>query len=295
MRGLTITVAVLLVAAGAAVRLRQPASPVTVDQAVQSFRTASEATVPQHGTPTASIEPPAPTGPRSTVATSSAGQPHSSDPKTTTPARPRPDGTLRAPAEGVYVYDTRGGGSTDALGGARHDYPPNTPVTVRRTSCGYVIRWQPLEERWDEWEFCLAADELTLLRITTFVRFYGQSRRQDYACDRSPSQPGSAPPGSSRTYSCRSSDTTLVTTTTVVGTKVLRIGEDDVRAIHVRHETEVSGNVEGHQRADWWLHPDSTLPVRMERVANVTSGSGLSRANYKEEYSSTATSLEPNR
>ena len=54
----------------------------------------------------------------------------------------------------MYVYDTAGFETTDALTGGRHDYPAQTTITVQDAGCGSVQRWQPLDQRWDETETC---------------------------------------------------------------------------------------------------------------------------------------------
>ncbi len=55
---------------------------------------------------------------------------------------------------GLYLYATDGFESTDALVGSRHDYPAQTYITIQPGGCGTLVRWQALEERWDEWDFC---------------------------------------------------------------------------------------------------------------------------------------------
>ena len=55
---------------------------------------------------------------------------------------------------GLYVYATTGYETTDALAGARHDYPAETYLTIQPGGCGTLVRWQPLEQRYEEWDYC---------------------------------------------------------------------------------------------------------------------------------------------
>lgn len=147
-------------------------------------------------------------------------------------ATPRP---ANAAEQGALVYETVGFEEVDILGGARHDYPGRTTIAVTRAGCRLVLRWQPLEERLQEWELC---DGLKLRRITERHKFFGGDDRRTYLCD----------PGSrlDTGYRCTTGDTTetaravsssggrvlLRTTltggTTGSGTRELRLREDGV-------------------------------------------------------------------
>jgi hypothetical protein len=290
-RGLYVASISIAVLAAAVAFIRTPPTSVTVDDAVADFRaqqtTSSPATTGVPSTTAAAVA-------RAEVATTA---PRAVVPRREAPTidQSSPAPTLRRPTDGVYPYETRGGGSTDAFGGARHDYPPETPVTVRHTACGYVLRWQPLQQRWDEWEFCLTETQLVLVRITTYIEFHRQSRRDDYACDPSPANPATDRPGSRRTTVCRSADARLETTSTVVAIGHADVGGQDVPVLHVRNDTVASGSVDGKQTLDWWVHRETTLPVKLQRGADVSSNTPIGRVRYHEEYTSTARSLAPQR
>lgn len=50
---------------------------------------------------------------------------------------------VRLPATGVYVYDTPGQESVDALGGDTHAYPSESAMTVLTEGCGSRVSWGP--------------------------------------------------------------------------------------------------------------------------------------------------------
>ncbi|MFQ5558043.1 MAG: hypothetical protein ACE5GB_11120, partial [Acidimicrobiales bacterium] len=87
------------------------------------------------------------------------------------------------PPSGVYVYRTTGGEEVDALGGTRHDYPAETTITVRSGGCGAVHRWHALEERFEEWEVCRRDGTLVMPWFTAFHQFFGTDDRQEFTCD----------------------------------------------------------------------------------------------------------------
>lgn len=49
---------------------------------------------------------------------------------------------LILPEPGVYLYESSGFDSVDALTGARHDYPAQTTVTITTEGCGVRVRWE---------------------------------------------------------------------------------------------------------------------------------------------------------
>src|SRR5215204_2428395 len=80
---------------------------------------------------------------------------------------------------GEFVYATTGFEGVDALGGARHEYPARTTISVRRDAGCTVFRWRPFAERVHEWELC----GHRLQRFTELHRFFGRDDRRTYLCD----------------------------------------------------------------------------------------------------------------
>ena len=96
------------------------------------------------------------------------------------------DETSPAPAAAagpdVFVYDTTGFESVDAFGGARHEYPARTTISVRTAAGGCkVYRWRPFAQRYWEWETCGEH----LARFGELHRFFGRDDRREWRCDES--------------------------------------------------------------------------------------------------------------
>jgi len=84
-----------------------------------------------------------------------------------------------APGPDRFLYDTTGFESVDAFGGARHEYPARTTISVRTTAGGCrVYRWQPFAQRYWEWETC----GRRLVRFGELHRFFGRDDRRDWRC-----------------------------------------------------------------------------------------------------------------
>lgn len=162
---------------------------------------------------------------------------------------------------GVFAYDTSGFEEVDILGGARHVYPRRTTIVVRRAGCGIVLRWQPFEERLQEWELC--DDGLRLRRITERHQFFGSDDRRTYRCD-----PGARLDGG---YRCSSGETTEVAR--VVST----------RGGRVRLETSISGGTTGSGIRELQLRPDG-IPLRMTVENENTTPSLVGPVHYRERY-----------
>lgn len=161
---------------------------------------------------------------------------------------------------GVFAYETSGFEEVDALGGARHEYPARTTIVVRRAGCGLVLRWQPFEERLQEWELC---DGLRLRRITERHRFFGTDDRRTYRCDPSSRLDGA--------YRCTTGETTEV------GRVVS--SEDG----HARLKTRISGGTTGSGTREVWLRADG-VPLRLAAENENTTPSLVGPVHYRERY-----------
>lgn len=313
-RVLAAAVVLLTGAGGTVLWLRQAPTAVTVDDALVQFREEAATPAPGEeplpasspspgapapGQPTVApadepaVQPTTPTTPTTSPTTTPTSTPGAPAAGTTSPTSPGP--ASRWPDEGVYPFATEGGGETDALGGARHDYPEQVPLIVRRGGCGYTVRWQPLDERWDEWEFCADGTARPMARITTYHEFFQRGQRQDFDCGRVEMSPAAYEPGDTLTWTCRSGNGEVDSTTTVVGIETLDIGGTPVRAVHHRHDVVFSGANEGSQVFEWWLEMETGLPVRLVRDLEVTSQSPFGKVNYSERFTSQAVTLTPRR
>jgi hypothetical protein len=297
--GLTIAIGGNLVGAGGALYLLGDASDLTVDQALDRFRRSrtEASTLPTSGsTAPGGVSPSPSASPTAARSGAPASRPAASGPAA--PGSSAPGTLSRDLEEGVYVYATEGYEETDALSGARHDYPSRTTMTVSRTgsSC-YVWRWQPLDERWDESEACRRSSGIVLQRFSMYHEFFRRGIREDLTCGADSVVMSSEPKVGRRwTFTCRSDDTTIESKVSVVGFETLEIGGRSVRAVRMRYDTKMTGDNSGTHVQERWLADESGLLLRMTtdvnaRVETPVGGS----ANYVERYRIDLTSTTPSR
>ena len=301
-RVLAAAIALLLIGNGTALYLKQGPTELTVDDAVSRFRASASERDAGTGAPTAdgAAAPDATTaadagpGAAAPAATATgAGGPASLGPAGPAPASA---GAKPVPAEGVYVYATSGYEETDALGGSRHDYPSQTTSTMRRAGCGWVERWEPLAERWDESHLCNEPDGVAIRTFKTYHQFFQRSQQQDYECP-----PGSHvgrdqwQPGSRWTWSCTSSFGTISTDVVHLGTEQLSVGGAAVTVEHLRYDSKMTGANRGTQVQERWVHRGTNLSVRIKTDIDIESDSPFGTVGYQEHYTITLTSLTPRR
>jgi hypothetical protein len=321
-RSVVVLAAIVLALLGsgvAAAYLRQETRQVSVDDAVAAFRSTSSTPQTEKGlapgaapAPTSeaavttsvdappappgtalagSVPPPTPTQPAK-VAPSPAAQTSSS-------ATPTPAATAAAPPsteEGVYTFNTEGYESTNALGGARHDYPAETAVTLRRTDCGWTQRWQPLQERWDETALCHTDQGMDVRRFTTHHEFFQRSQEQAFDCpEGSNVHRWNAPPGATWTWRCTAGSSAIDTVVTVEGTEPLDLGGETVDVVRIRYESKMTGANRGTQVQERWLRPGDGLNVRIHTDIDTETDSPFGAVHYEEHYTITMASLHPRR
>jgi hypothetical protein len=199
------------------------------------------------------------------------------------------------PVEGVYVYATDGFEETNALGGSRHVYPTETSMTLSHTACGYVSRWQPIGERWEEYDLCVDDGDVSIRNFRTYHQFFLKSDFRDYVCGSDPFLPASRPRGATWTARCETAADGSVIRNVVVGEETIVVGGQGVRATRLRSEGHLTGSSAGTRRADLWVHPETGLLLSMRVDIDLDTDSALGRVHYVERYEVTLTSLEPRR
>jgi len=205
-----------------------------------------------------------------------------------------PGASLRAPDAGVYVYDTSGFESVDALGGDRHDYPAETAMTVVAEGCGFRVTWTPLEERTDSSLVCQQGDGLVVVESTTAHAFFRQSDEEHFVCDE-----GAwwlPPPGvAAWTTVCRTPDRVSTRSALVVGTEVVSVGGHAVDAVHLRFDDVLSSGSTGTTTSDVWLDRATGLVLKQHNDAETKNDSVLGVVVFKEEIDLTLRALDPQR
>lgn len=183
----------------------------------------------------------------------------------------------------AYAYRTTGFEEVDALGGARHDYPKMTAIVVRRTGCGVVLTWRPLEERMTTWELCRSERGWTLRGFSELHTFFGRRDWRTYQC-RSGLLMVDA--------SCSADDTTETADGTTLGLETLTVGGRNVEALHVKLRTRLTGTTRGTGTRELWLRSDG-LPLRWIVTNESVTPSAVGDVTYEERLELMLVSLEP--
>ncbi|HAX82840.1 MAG TPA: hypothetical protein DCY40_09780 [Actinobacteria bacterium] len=190
---------------------------------------------------------------------------------------------------GVYVYATTGFEAVDALAGARHEYPAETYLTISLGECGRVVRWNALDERWDEWEHCGPGGAIT--RSRNYHDWFGVPNLDEQVC----AEPLPLVPTAPVTVVCTTGDITETFESTPMGEETLTIGGVAVATRWVRVVSELTGVTSGDFQADLWVLPGTVLVVKMVVVRHNTTETQIGTVGYEEAYTVTLTSLDPGR
>lgn len=264
------------------------ADPISVDTAVARFR-ASSTTQPAPST----------TAPPSAAPTAAAGptRTNSDDPSTPIAGAAGPVGVERGPtpAPGVYVYDTTGYEHIDVLGGAQHNYPSTSTMTVTPSDCGVDVRWTPIEQRFDDFEMCIDGTAMAIRAYTTYHEFFGQSEQHRFECRGVDIRPAGDIPGTVTTGACddRNGPNHAHTKTTVVGLESLDINSQPVDVVKVHLEQYLSGDMNGSQISDIWLRVSDGLLVQWNAVIEAKGKTVLGDAHMHEEHHLLLTDVNP--
>lgn len=206
-----------------------------------------------------------------------------------------PAGRLPTLAPGVYVYATAGFEEIDALGGARHDYPAETTITVTAGGCGVKLRWVALKERDTTWERCATPRGDVLRTAFETHRFFGTTEHTDYVCGTTLERPKGDEPGTSWPLLCKADGRTERGRGRVVARGSLTIGSTRIATVHVRWSATLSGKTTGTSDRDAWLARSNGLPVRMTMASETTTGSVVGDVHYRESVELELTSTTPRR
>ena len=136
----------------------------------------------------------------------------------------------------LYAYVTTGYETTDALGGARHDLPAETYLTIRPGGCGFLVRWDALEERWDEWEICTDG---SLAGWLSYHEWFGVSNTDNWRCTERIPLSGTA--GDTHSGECSKGSSTETRTHEIMGTEVVTVAGREVETVHVRITASSTG------------------------------------------------------
>jgi hypothetical protein len=199
------------------------------------------------------------------------------------------------PSEGLYTYDTTGY-ERISLGGSRHDYPEQTHVLVSHTGgCEWTFDHRVLEEKRTVSTYCHDGPAQLAVAYDGWITFYGSTAESHYTCDRGIRGRLGDSPGDTHRSSCTDGDGTSSDITTFVAMQVMDVGGVRVEALHYQIDTTLSGSVVGTSKQQIWLHPDSGLPLRIERRTDTEANEFGAQVNYVEDATFKVVSLTPER
>lgn len=178
-------------------------------------------------------------------------------------------------APGVYAYATSGYEEIDAFGGARHDYPDVSYATLTPISCGYSFRWQPLQERWIEFEHCGPDGAVT--RTIEYHEWFGipDSEVEECAVPRSITD-------ASTGVVCVADASVETYDVEVIGSETLVVGGESVATVHLMRTSRLSDGSTGETSAEVWRMTGSPLIVRMILDSSSVTSSPIGEVRYTE-------------
>jgi len=212
---------------------------------------------------------------------------------------PTPAATAAArfapPTPGVYTYATSGREEISILG-THHEYPEETYSIVRRgDGCAWTAEHRVIAEHVDHFARCSADGQFLNLGDASDVEFFSQRDGISYVCDPPALVVGASDtPGTSRTSTCTSDagDKSRMTST-YVGREAVNVGGTTVEADHVSFDIVVEGRADGGAHADFWLHPETGLTLRLVRDVDTLGEAAFGDVRYTEHAEFTLTSLTP--
>jgi len=291
-------VALVVVAAIAVARVwffRDDARAVSTEEAVERFRevasTPSSTSDPASPV-TSMLSPPSPVMTPVTVGPSADSTvPATAPPTTPTTGAPRP---LELPQPGVYRYATSGQEEIDAVGGARHDYPPETTITLTPAGCGVRLQWDALRERRETWELCVGTGGIELQPdAVQYHEFFSQPQEHAVECDRTavlvPLDPDSAPATQLR---CTVAGEPWFPTWEVLERTTREVAGSEIEVVHVQMTVRDDDEYWETTTIDWFLGPTG-LPVVVRGETSSKTSTLVGDVTYSEQYDLSLASLTP--
>jgi hypothetical protein len=197
------------------------------------------------------------------------------------------------PALGVYRYRTRGSESVKSpVLGTTHDYDGVSTVVLSRGHCGERERWQVLQGRWTEGELCAGKHGTTAGTVTEFHEFFGTGEKDRFHCR---SGATSVRRGSRFSSSCRSEASSISTTSRVVGTAKVYVGDRAFETIHVESHSTFGGKQSGTAIRDEWRRRSDGLLLRRKVESEADTSTAAGSTHYSERYTIQLLSTRPRR
>ena len=203
-----------------------------------------------------------------------------------------PAGGPKEPALGVYRYTTRGSESVKSpIFGATHNYSGVSTIVLSAGRCGQRERWQVLAGRWSEAEACPAAHGEATATVVEFHEFFGTGQEDSFHCH---STPVSGRPGSHFSSECESEDSSISSSSRVLGVESVSVGGEPYDATHIESRSVLGGETSGSSKHEEWRRRSDGLLLKRsaESEANTSKAGG---SHYSEHYTIQLLSVTPQR
>ncbi|MFN8050144.1 MAG: hypothetical protein U0Q22_01780 [Acidimicrobiales bacterium] len=204
-----------------------------------------------------------------------------------------PEPKVLRPEQGVYLYTGTG---TDALSKPARSQTegPDMPATVTHRGDGcWTFRIDYHTNHWQSWVYCPKSGGLDEQGGSTYQKWdfgvFVNESTSTFECPSSPTIRAGEQPGDTWTQTCHSvgTDAAGASQTTgpyrYVGTETLRIGTEDVPALHFHRERTMSGSQRGTEASDVWFSASDGLPLRNERHIEVRTDTIIGETVYSED------------
>lgn len=199
---------------------------------------------------------------------------------------------LRAPVPGVYVYDTSGEESIDALGGDTHPYPAETAMTVTSEGCGFRVTWTPLEGRSESSLVCPEHGGLAIRESTTAHEFLRQSDEEHFVCD---AGAWWLPPPDTTAWTtvCQTADRVSTRSARVIAVESVTVGDQPRDAIHLRYDDVLSAGSIGTTTSELWIDRETGMVLKQHNEAQTRNESVIGTVEFRERLDLTLRSVTP--
>ncbi len=198
------------------------------------------------------------------------------------------------PALGVYRYATRGSESVrNAVLSTTHHYGRITTIAISPGRCGERERWQALAGRWTEVEACGPHGE-RLAALVEFHEFFGFDQEDVFRCHGEARVPRDLDRGDRFASACTSDGSLAASSSRVVGTTRMSVGDRTFDAVHVRSKSVVGGDDSGSATRDEWRRRSDGLLLRRSAESEADTSEG-GDSHYSERYTLRLLSTAPER
>lgn len=170
---------------------------------------------------------------------------------------------------------------------------PMTVTAADESDC-YSVRIDYNEAHWQDWNLCRDGDRIMEHGGHTYQQWdLGAAQVENlstFVCD---------PPilfldfdkdaGHAEQRSCAGTNDAVEGTTitsgidTHVGRVTLTVGDEELEAIHITQDHEISGAQSGTNRNEYWFRASDGLPLRGIRSSNIDSDSPVGTVTYTED------------